>query len=269
MLTDNTIVLKTHEPLPPIEEVKEYFISHLFIDENGDVLTPQNTKKLDLLANLLLIYPRIRAELSTFEIPNSPKTYNLYYSIKKSEQAADYLVRKGVPRERLILKGYGSSFPLAKNITSEPSPVFLKLNHRLEIDLHDFEEEPVITHIEKIPVHENLKDPLGVKFDSLRHGLYYSIQIASITQILQNPLLESLDEMFIEVNNAQGNYRYMAGMLPSFAEAAKKLQSLVEMGFQDAFIVPYLAGIRLPREGMYQLVEKYPDLLNYLEVVKD
>lgn len=250
---------------PPLE-VKEYFISHLFIDENGDVLTPQNTKKLDLLANLLLIYPQIKAELSSFEIPSGQKTFNLYFSIKKAQAAADYLQRKGVTGNRMILKGYGSSFPLALN-TGGPSlsPVYLKLNHRLEIGLHDFENEPVITHLENIPVPENLQDSRGAKFSSLRHGMYYSVQIASISQILQNLNLETVEEMFIEVNNTQGNYKYMAGMLPNYNEAEKKRIEMAELGFHDAFIVPYLDGVRIKKEDIPLLSVNYPDLLIYLE----
>ncbi len=247
-------------------EVKEYFISHIFIDENGEVLTPQNTKKLDLLANLLLIYPQIKAELSSFEIPSGQRTFSLYFSIKKAEQAADYLVRKGVPRNRLILKGYGSSFPLAINPggMNQQSPVYIKLNHRLEIGLHNFEDEPVITHLENIPVPANLLDPKGGKFIGLRHGMYYSVQIASVSQILQNQSLETVDEMFIELDNGQGNYRYMAGMISTFKESEDKLNEMIALGFTDAFIVPYLDGIRLTRTEIPGLTTEYPDLLLYL-----
>lgn len=269
MLQSGTEKASEVVPERPIE-IKEYFISHLFIDESGDVLTPQNTKKLDLLANLLLIYPQIKAELSAFEIPSGQKSFNLYFSIKKAEQAAEYLIRKGVPKNRLLLKGYGSSFPLAINPGgSTISPVYMKLNHRLEIGLHDFENEPVITHIENIAVHENLLDPRGVKFAGIRHGFYYSIQIASITQILQNLNLEKVEDMFIEINNVQGNYRYMVGMVSTVAEAVNILNEMVKLGYTDAFIVPYFDGIRLEGNQVLSLAERYPDLYMYLERVKE
>ncbi len=257
--------VSTDQPYQPPEK-KEYFISHLFIDENGEILTPQNIKKLDLLANLMIIYPHISAELSGFELPSDHKTFNLYFSIKKVEDAADYLVKKGVPRNRLVLKGYGSSFPLVLNLPDHPnSPVFMKLNHRMEIGLHYYESEPVITHLENIPVPENLHDPRGDKFSFLRHDLYYSIQIASVHQILQNPSLDSLDEMFIEVDNSQGNYMYMSGMLLSFQEADGRLKDMISIGFPDAFIVPYIDGLRIKKEDVPGLAPQYPDLMNYYE----
>ncbi|MBK9984861.1 MAG: PD40 domain-containing protein [Saprospiraceae bacterium] len=253
----------SEQPGRPVE-VKEYFISHLFVDDNVGILAPQNIKKLDILANLLLIYPHINAELSGFEIPVGQPTFNLYFSIKKTEEAADYLVRKGVQRNRLILKGYGSSFPLVVNMANNAnSPVYLKLNHRIEIGLHHFENEPVITHLENIPVSDNLRDPAGVKFSSLRHEMYYSVQLTSINQILQNPILESTPEMFIEVDNAQGNYMYMSGMLPTYKEAEQKLNKMISAGFTDAFIVPYVDGLRISHDEIPGYSTEYPDLLNY------
>jgi outer membrane protein OmpA-like peptidoglycan-associated protein len=246
-------------------EIKEYYISHLFFNENTEILSPQNTKKLDLLANLLTIYPKVNAELSCFELPAGQRTYTLYFSIKKAEKAAEYLVRKGIERDRLILKGYGASFPLI----SEPSPVlqsplYEKLNQRLEITPHQHETEPVHLHIENIKTPEKLRDPHGIKFTELRHGLYYSVQIASIPQILQNQEIDGIKEMFIEVDNRQGNYLYMAGMFPSFKESQDMLAQMRSTGFHDAKIIPYLDGIRIGDKDIAELAKKYPDLLFYL-----
>ncbi len=233
------------------------------------IRTPQNTKKLDLLANMMLIYPQIEAELSGFELPSGQQTYNLYFSIKKVEKAAEYLQQKGIPRSRLLLKGYGSSFPLAIDPNgNQQSPVVMKLNQRIEISLHHYENEPVIAHIESIPVPENMRDPRGSKFSSLRHGLYYSVQVAALSQILQNSNLESVDEMFIEVDNVKGFYRYMAGLVPTYQEAEGKLKQIVDIGFDDAFIVPYVDGLRIKTEEVPGYALKYPDLLVYLEKTK-
>ena len=250
-------------------EVKEYFISHLFLDANAEVLTPQNNKKLDLLVNLMLIYPKITAELSCFELSSGQQMFNLYFSIKKSEKAAEYLVSKGIKRNRLMLKGYGSSFPLVTQPAgSSASPVQQKLNQRLEITLHNFENEPVIIHVEDIPVPENIKDPKGTKFSTLRSQLYFSIQLVSISQILQNQDLESVEEMFIEVDNSQGNYLYMAGMLPTYKEAEKTQIKMMSLGFPDAKIIPYINGIRVPASSIPDLAKQYPDLLFYLNGIK-
>ncbi len=268
LLQGNTTGSTAESSALPVE-VKEYYISHLFLDENAEILTPQNMKKLDLVANLLLIYPKINVELSCFELPSGQQTFNLYFSIKKAEKAAEYLTAKGIQRNRFLLKGYGASFPLAALTPgTAPSPVYQKLNQRLEITLHDFEDEPVIIHLENIQVPENLQSPKGSKFSSLRHELYYSVQIASITQILQNPNLESVEEMFIEVDNSQGNYLYMAGMFSTFKEADKMMASMIDLGFPDARVVPYVDGIRITSYTLPDLAKQYPDLLFYLNSLR-
>lgn len=251
-------------------EIKEYYVSHLFFDENADILTPQNIKKLDILANLLLIYPKIDVELSCFELPNGQRTFNLYFSIKKAEKAAEYLVGKGIGKNRILLKGFGASFPLVAKPASgaTPSPVYAKLNQRLEITVHNYEKEPVIIHLEHIQVPENVTDAKGTKYTTLRHQLFYSIQIASLTQILQNQDLESVDELFIEVDKARGNYLYMAGMASTYKEAEKWMSKMIDLGFPDAHIVPYVDGIRLPVSSIPEWAKTYPDLLFYLSGTK-
>jgi hypothetical protein len=245
-------------------EVKEYYISHLFLEENAEILIPQNTKKLDLLANLMMIYPKITAELSCFEVPAGQQTFSLYFSIKKVEEAAGYLVKKGIARSRILLKGYGPSFPLVTlpEGTTNTS-LYKRLNHRIEITLHDYETEPVIIHMEKIPVPDNMVDARGQKFMAMRHGMYYSVQLVTITQILQNPNLESLDEMYIDVDNAQGNYHYMTGMIPTFIEADALKQKMIADGFPDAQVIAYLDGMRIKLSDIPALAPSYPDLLLY------
>jgi outer membrane protein OmpA-like peptidoglycan-associated protein len=264
LLAGNNIAKPVAPPEAPVE-IKEYYISHLFLDENGEILTPQNIKKLDLLANLLTIYPNITAELSCFELPSGQRTFNVYFSIKKAEKAAEYLIAKGIRSERILLKGYGSSFPIVmKPAGVAPGPVYQKLNQRLEIDLHHYDQEPVLINIENIQVATDLQDPRWIKFASLRNQLYYSVQIASITQILQNQAIESVEELFIEVDNTQGNYLYMAGVLPTYKESEKIMAQMIDLGFPDARIIPYINGLRLTPASAPDFAKQYPDLLFYL-----
>jgi outer membrane protein OmpA-like peptidoglycan-associated protein len=248
------------------QDKKEYYISHLYYEDASDILTPQNIKKLDLIVNLMLIYPKVTVELSCFEVPSGQRTYSVYYSIKKNEEVAAYLIRKGIPSERILLKGYGSSFPLATLPAGIAShPLFTRLNQRIEITLHHYEEEPVIVHLETIQVPQNMQDPAGYRFNALRHGFYYSIQLASITQILQNTSLESLDEIFIEVDQQTGNYLYMSGMVTSFMEANNLHTRIMEAGFHEAEIIPYINGIRIKPGELASAATIYPDLLFFLQ----
>jgi hypothetical protein len=56
----------------------------------------------------------------------------------------------------------------------------------------------------------------------------------------------------------------MAGMLPTFKEAEKTMSTMIDLGFTDARIIPYLDGIRIPAASIPELAKQYPDLLFYL-----
>lgn len=264
-LNENTTASVTNTPP---KEIKEYFISHLMMDEEGEVLTPQNIKKLDVLVNLMTIFPKVRTQLSSFEMSTGQRSFNLYFSIKKAEKAAEYLYSRGIARDRVLLKGYGASYPLVKNPPSTSGAAPNKVNQRIEIDVLDYANEAVKIHTEKIKIPENLRDPNGQQFASLRHQLFYSVQIASISQILQNEAIEQMDEMFIEKDPTQGNYIYMAGMTPSYKEAEKILSQMISLGFPDARIIPYLNSVRIPPSSIPDLAKQYPDLLFYLAGTK-
>ena len=261
-------LVSTTETTSSPKEIKEYFISHLMMDDEGEVLTPQNIKKLDVLINLLTIFPNVRAQLGCFEMSSGQRSFNLYFSIKKAEKAADYLYSRGIAHDRILLKGYGASFPLAKNPVASSGTTPNKVNQRVEIDVLDYANEAVKIHTEKIKVPENIRDPKGQRFASLRHQLFYCVQIASISQILQNEAIEQVEEMFIEKDPVQGNYIYMAGMSATFKEAEKVLSQMITLGFSDARIIPYLNSVRIPAASVPDLAKQYPDLLFYLASTK-
>lgn len=252
-------------PVKPAD-IKEYYISHLYFENVTDILTPQNTKKLDLLVNLMLIYPKIRVELNCFELPSGQRTYSVYYSIKKAEEAAAYLKNRGIPADRILLKGYGSSYPIASLPAGlSTHPLYVRLNQRLEIALHGYKTEPVIIHMENIQVPENMQDERGFRFNALRHGFYYSIQFASVTQILQHPNLESFEGLCIETDPVKGQYLYLAGMLTTFANAEERLKEIKDAGFPEAKIIPYVDGIRIQSSEVSALAKTYPDLVFYMD----
>jgi|TARA_B110000879_G_scaffold196733_1_gene266679 outer membrane protein OmpA-like peptidoglycan-associated protein len=45
----------------------------------------------------------------------SKAAYNLNLSKKRGQAVADYLVKKGIDRSRLVVKGYGFDMPVVEN----------------------------------------------------------------------------------------------------------------------------------------------------------
>jgi outer membrane protein OmpA-like peptidoglycan-associated protein len=97
------------------QEVREYVLSDLWFEPNDFVITPQNIKKLEVLSNLLLIYPALKLDLICHDVSSGPRSYDLFFSVKKSEQVAEYLTRRGVAQERIFIKGCGAYYPIANS----------------------------------------------------------------------------------------------------------------------------------------------------------
>ena len=45
--------------------------------------------------------------------------YNMGLSLRRAESVRNYLVDKGIPADRLTIRGYGESQPVADNATAE------------------------------------------------------------------------------------------------------------------------------------------------------
>ncbi len=255
----------TAVPVAPVAEKKEYFLSHLFLDGGSEVLTPQNTKKLDVLVNLMQIYPGISVELSGFESTAGQRMYNLYFSVRQAEKAAAYLEQKGIGSDRILIKGYGASFPiLTPSAATSTSALAQRLGRRIEITPLDYAGEPVEIHVERIQVPEQVKDPAYRIWQDTRSGLHYSVQIAATTQMLQNADLDPRDFLHIEYDKNRNLHKYLTGWTSTYRDAELERQAMLEMGFLQAFIVPYVDGRRLDSKRAFELAAQFPDLNNYL-----
>lgn len=251
--------------VPPAEK-KEYYLSHLFLETSNEVLTPQNIKKLDILATLMQTYPNMQMELSGFQASSGQKLYDLYFSVKQAEKAASYLINKGINRNRLWLKGYGTSFPiLLPTGGSGSNSLVQRLSQRIEVTPHYYNNDPVEIHIETIQVPENLANPRHDKFMAMRRDLYFSVQIASASQMLQNADLESNEEMFIVADSDKNLYHYMIGWENNLQSIKIVQNQMIQLGFVQASIVPFLDGERLSRERVLVLQEAYPQLKMLIE----
>lgn len=247
-------------------KVKEYFISNLYFDGEDQVLTPQNLKKLNLLVNMLKIYPDVQLVFTSHDISSGPKAFDLYFSIKKAEKAAEFLARNGIPAHRMVIRGAGAQYPLAHpSATGLRSPIVDRLNNRMEIKVINAEEQPLKLIYEKPNIPENVRDTAGIQFQKLSSGLVYRVQAVSVNHLYQNPILEEDYDVLVELDPDSGNYRYLIGMEKMFGKAIILRDQLRDSGFSDAFIVPFINDKKIGKAQLTAYVEEYPDLQNMMD----
>lgn len=97
--------------LRPIQRDKEIVLSNILYDFNESFICEDAVPALDSLYQLLVLNPSLRIELASHTDCIGNDRYNLELSQKRAQAVVDYLVQKGIAKNRLIPKGYGESQP--------------------------------------------------------------------------------------------------------------------------------------------------------------
>lgn len=95
-----------------VEEIiinKPIVIPNIYYDLDKWFIRPDAAAELDKLAKLLMDNPTIEIELGSHTDSRASDNYNLILSHKRAKSAIEYLVTKGIKRERMTYKGYGET----------------------------------------------------------------------------------------------------------------------------------------------------------------
>lgn len=111
----------------------EYPLSNITFKINKADINETFQKQLDEVYKLLVENPNKRINLSGHACILGPDAFNKYLSKQRAREVMNYLVAKGIARERILVRGYGSSQPLGDNDTFEGRA----MNRRVEMQLID------------------------------------------------------------------------------------------------------------------------------------
>ncbi|MBI1184095.1 OmpA family protein, partial [bacterium] len=89
--------------------VDEIEIEGILYDLDKADLRPESKVILDSLASILKIHYYLVVELSSHTDCRGSEDYNLALSQRRAESCVNYLISKGISRDRMIAKGYGET----------------------------------------------------------------------------------------------------------------------------------------------------------------
>lgn len=113
---------------------KPITLENVYYDFNADTPNKQSYPALDNLVKLLKDNPTMEIELAAHADSVGTDEYNLALSDRRANSVVNYLVKKGINRERLSAKGYGETMPVADNTNPDGSdnPEGRQKNRRTE-----------------------------------------------------------------------------------------------------------------------------------------
>ena len=109
-------------------------IDNIFYDFDRATLRPESTEALDKLVVLLNENPHVAIELAAHCDYKGSAEYNVRLSQRRAESVVNYLISKGIHKNRLTPRGYGKTSPkkIRRKLTEKYS--FLKKNDVLTED---------------------------------------------------------------------------------------------------------------------------------------
>ncbi|MCX2740670.1 OmpA family protein [Pontibacter sp. M82] len=88
---------------------KPIVVENIYYDLDKFDIKPAAAKELDKLVQILQVNPLVRIELSSHTDSRQTHEYNQMLSQLRAQSAVDYLVSKGISRDRLVARGYGET----------------------------------------------------------------------------------------------------------------------------------------------------------------
>ncbi len=111
-------------------EVKKFeFYKVVYFASDKTVMITKYTKDLDEVVTIMNDHADVSVSVEGYADSQGPDQYNLRLSEKRADYVINYLVKKGVAKDRLVKKFFGEANPAADNKTAEGRA----LNRRVEI----------------------------------------------------------------------------------------------------------------------------------------
>ncbi|WP_035992953.1 OmpA family protein [Leptolyngbya sp. KIOST-1] len=95
------------EPPPPLEPLRLEIPRNIHFALDRSNISAESARVLDQIAAALLEYPFLTVELHGHTDPRASAAYNLALSERRALAARDYLIRRGVPPERMRIVPFG------------------------------------------------------------------------------------------------------------------------------------------------------------------
>ena len=93
----------------PGETDLSIFINPIYFDFDKSNIRPDAAEELDKIVRIMKDYPRMVIELGSHTDSRGSDAYNRVLSDKRAKSSANYIISKGISKDRIYGKGYGES----------------------------------------------------------------------------------------------------------------------------------------------------------------
>ncbi len=237
----------------------------LFYEDEYNLLTEKNMKLLDGYSNALIENSVLNLVLSCHSATKDNPKIEAYLSLKRAEQIKDYLLKKGVNPEQILIRGIGNNFPLIKaNVPIKAKSLEKSLSNRIDLwFVHAAESEMKFLYQEPDISKALLNERYSI-YQKSNRGLNYRVQISASSNMNSSVILDEFVDFVVEKRPQNDLLYYLTGTSETYSGIVELRNIIQNKGIKDAFIVPYVDGWPISKAQAYQLKTQYPDLNDFI-----
>ena len=243
-------------------KTREVVIGPLYYEASENIINPQNLARLNKVIETLKIFPEAQVEITGHAIQEGLPEFDLYFSIKRAEKAADFIIQNGISKDRIFLRGAGVEYPTVSTRNPVQSS---KYNRRIDLKIVYPDNVPLRIIYEKISVPSPSRDVAINKLRNFEKGLNYKITLANTKQMYKNPILRKERDVMIDKEPNSNTYQYTVGIYQKYTDArAAKSRITRDSQFSEISIEVYVNGRMISRSEVEKYLKIYSDLSNFM-----
>ena len=104
--------------LKPVEAGSDVVLNNIFFNTGSADIRKDSEATLNSLVNILKNYPSLTVEISGHTDNEGDDASNLVLSENRAKNVVDFIVTKGIDKNRLSYRGFGETRPLVENTTA-------------------------------------------------------------------------------------------------------------------------------------------------------
>jgi outer membrane protein OmpA-like peptidoglycan-associated protein/tetratricopeptide (TPR) repeat protein len=276
-LVENNSNKNTIQQLTPVKnegtttrdgEKTTYNIAPIYYNaETGKIEGSRNT--ILALKKLLVKHSEATILLSTHSDNSGNEVNDLYLTIKQSEDLSKELIESGAQNKQIWIRGCGQNYPIAnnQNFDGSPNPIASKMNRRINIEVYNVNhlKDQVSINIIEPKVSSVMQNKAYERYQAVLKGLSYKVQVTETSTLFNHSIFKQFPDATTEKHPLDINVKYMLGLEKTFEKTKRIFDRVVQQGFPNAKIIPYVNGIRMTDSQVLVLLTEYPDLAKQVE----
>ena len=256
---------KQQEQVSTNAEIAAIELNPIFFESDVDIMTSDNKKIIDKNIKRMKDDKSSNIIISSYSLQEGLPEFELMFCIKRAEKIAEYMIGKGIDRDRIVLKGLGSYYPYVKKLPDpESNSQVENYNNRIDLTLVDASAESVVVQPD---VEERLLSTKYEIFQTVTEDVYFRVFLHETNKkMYKNAVLRLYNDLMIESDLSNPSYVYSVGLYTDFKSAFELKRELENRKFSDARIIAYYKGIKISNSDAKLLMGDYPELANFIEI---